>query len=193
MVVQTGSMRLHALTAGTPERAWAAAAEVSAQVHVRYVERPYDRVLAVVPPMYPDMWTAAKGMYKLEPVVADGGELVLYAPHVREFSVTHGALLAEVGYHCRDYFLGQWDRFAGFPGGVLAHSTHLKGAGSWDAETGEHPRISVVLATGIDAERCAQHALGHRDPASVDLDAWRADPGALVVEKAGEVLYRLTG
>ena len=191
MVVQTGSTRLHAITSGTPEQAWAAAAQVSAQVHVRYVERPYDRVLAVVPPMYPDMWTAAKGMYKLEPVVADGGVLVLYAPHVREFSVTHGALLAEIGYHSRDYFLGQWDRFAGYPGGVLAHSTHLKGAGTWDAEHGERPRISVVLATGISAEQCAQHALGHLDPAEVDLAAWRADTGALVVEKAGEVLYRL--
>lgn len=191
MVVQTGSTQLHALATGTPEQAWEAASRVSAQVHVKHVERPYDRVLAVVPPMYPDMWTAAKGMYKLEPVVADGGELVLYAPHVREFSVTHGALLAEVGYHCRDYFVGQWERFARHPGGVLAHSTHLKGAGAWDAVHGERPRVSVVLATGISPERCASHALAYRDPTTVDLDAWRADPGALVVEKAGEVLYRL--
>lgn len=192
MVVQSGSTRLHAITAGPPEQAWAAAARVSAQVHVRYVDRPYARVLAIVPPMYPDMWTAAKGMYKLEPVVADGGELVLYAPHVQEFSVTHGALLAEIGYHCRDYFLGQWDRFAAYPGGVLAHSTHLKGGGTWDPVAGERPRISVVLATGISAEQCAKHALEYRDPLDVDAAEWRADPDSLVVDKAGEVLYRLS-
>ena len=191
MVVQTGSTRLHALAAGAPEQAWEAASRVSAQVHVRHVDRPYQRVLAVLPPMYPDMWTAAKGMYKLEPVVADGGELVLYAPHVQEFSVTHGALLAEIGYHCRDYFLGQWERFGHYPGGVLAHSTHLKGAGTWDPVHGERPRISVALATGISPERCAAHALGHRDPATVDVADWAADPDALVVERAGEVLYRL--
>jgi len=192
MVVQTGGTRLHAMTTGTPEQAWAAAARVSSQVHVRYADRPYAKVLAVVPAMYADMWTAAKGMYKLEPVVADGGELVLYAPHVREFSVTHGELLAEVGYHCRDYFLGQWERFADYPGGVLAHSTHLKGAGTWDPVAGERPRISVVLATGISAQRCAEHALGYRDPVDVDVAAWRAESGTLVVDGAGEVLYRLS-
>lgn len=116
---------------------------------------------------------------------------MLYAPHVREFSVTHGALLAEVGYHSRDYFLGQWDQFGSYPGGVLAHSTHLKGAGTWDPVTGEQPRISVVLATGITEQRCTEHALGYRDPATIDLAGWRADAEALVVDRAGEVLHRL--
>jgi lactate racemase len=188
MVVQNG---LHFLAYGTPEAAWAQAAEVSAQVHVTYLDRSYPRVLSMVPPMYHDIWTAAKGMYKLEPVVADGGELVLYAPHVKDFSESHGDLLAEIGYHTRDYFTGQWDRFGHFPGGVLAHSTHLRGAGSWDAATGEHPRISVVLATGIDRERCLAHNVGYLDPLTIDPQEWALDPDTLVVPKAGEVLHRL--
>ncbi len=188
LVVRDG---VRAVAFGPPEPAWAAAAEVSARVHVRYLDRPYRRVLALVPPMYPDMWTAAKGMYKLEPVVADGGELVLYAPHVVDFSVTHGEVLAQVGYHVRDYFLGQWDRFAGLPRGVLAHSTHLRGVGTWDAATGEHPRIDVVLATGISADRCAAHALGYLDPRAVDPEQWALDPDTLVVPHAGELLHRL--
>ena len=72
---------------------------------------PYKRVLSVMPPMYDDIWTAAKGMYKLEPVIADGGEVIIYAPHITEFSYTHGKLLAEIGYHVRDYFVKQWDQF----------------------------------------------------------------------------------
>ena len=36
--------------------------------HIVWVDQPYDRVLAVMPPMYDDMWTAAKGIYKIEPV-----------------------------------------------------------------------------------------------------------------------------
>ncbi|MGF1646470.1 MAG: lactate racemase domain-containing protein [Kineosporiaceae bacterium] len=183
--------RLHGLYAGTTGEAWAAAAALSAQVHVRYVDRPYDTVLSVMPRGYQDVWTAAKGMYKVEPVVADGGEVVVLAPHVTEFSHTHGADLAEVGYHVRDYFLGQWDRYRDRSRAVLAHSTHLKGAGTWDAVAGERPRVRVSLATGIDAHRCAAHAVGHRDPASVDPADWARRDGVLVVPRAGETLYRL--
>ena len=70
------------LYAGTPQESWTAAAALSAQVHIRRVDRPFERVLSIMPTMYADLWTAAKGMYKLEPVVADGGELVIYAPHI---------------------------------------------------------------------------------------------------------------
>jgi lactate racemase len=193
MVVAPGSTELAGLFVDTPETAWQAASELSAQLHVRYVERPFERVLAVMPPMYQDIWTAAKGMYKLEPVVADGGELVIYAPHITEFSYTHGPLLAEVGYHTRDYFVKQWERFERYPWGVLAHSTHLRGAGEYDLELGERPRIRVTLATGIDPARCARHNVGYLDPAMVDPAAWagREAEGVLLVPKAGEMLYRL--
>jgi nickel-dependent lactate racemase len=193
MVVEPGSTRLAGLFVGTPEAAWAAAAELSSRLHIRYVEQPYRRVLAVMPPMYQDIWTAAKGMYKLEPVVADGGELVIYAPHIGEFSYTHGAELAEVGYHVRDYFVKQWERFESYPWGVLAHSTHLRGVGEYDHEGGERPRIRVTLATGISLERCAAHNVGYLDPAAVDVAEWagRESEGILMVPKAGEMLYRL--
>lgn len=191
MVVAPGGRDLHGLFPGTPEIAWAAAADLSARVHIRRVERPYRRVLSIVPPRYDDMWTAAKGMYKVEPVVADGGEVVVMAPHVTEFSRTHGWELAAIGYHCRDYFTGQWERFRHHPWGVLAHSTHLRGTGTWDPVAGERGRIRVTLATGIDAERCRAHGLGYRDPAGIDPDRWAEDADTLVVHGAGETLYRL--
>ena len=43
----------------------------AARLDIVVVERPYRRVLSVMPEMYDDLWTAAKGMYKLEPAVAD--------------------------------------------------------------------------------------------------------------------------
>jgi hypothetical protein len=135
-------------------------------------------------------------MYKVEPVVADGGEVVIYAPHVSEISYTHGALIDEIGYHCRDYFVAQWDRFKHYPGGVLAHSTHVKGLGTFDRATlVEHPRISVTLATSIPSARCARVNLGYRAPASIHVDEWtgRETEGTLVVPRAGELLYRLKG
>jgi nickel-dependent lactate racemase len=145
--------------------------------------------------MYDDIWTAAKGMYKLEPVVEDGGEVVIYAPHIDEISYTHGALLHEVGYHVRDYFLKQWDRFQHYPGGVLAHSTHLRGLGEFDVETGmERPRINVTLATRIPEERCRSLNLNYLDPDFINPDEWqgREAEGILLVRQAGEMLYRLS-
>ena len=185
---------IHGLFAGAPRDAWRAAAELSARTHIVRVDRPFSRVLSVMPRMYEDLWTAAKGVYKVEPVVADGGEVVIYAPHVTEVSHSHGAIIEEIGYHCRDYFVAQWDRFGTLPGGVLAHSTHVAGLGTYDAATGvERPRIRVTLATGIPRERCARLNLGYLDPASVRIEDWKArrDAGVLVVDPAGEMLYRL--
>lgn len=193
LVVAPGSNRLAGLFVDTPDAAWAEASALSAKIHIKYVERPFKRVLSIMPTMYDDIWTAAKGMYKLEPVIADGGEVVIYAPHITEFSYTHGKILAEIGYHVRDYFVKQWDRFKDYPGGVLAHSTHLRGIGTYDSVRGECPRIKVTLATGISSERCAAHNLGYLDPASINVDEWRGreSEGILVVPKAGEMLYRL--
>jgi nickel-dependent lactate racemase len=179
---------------GEPHEAWEAAAALSARVHVVWVEKPFHRVLAVMPNMYEDLWTAAKGMYKMEPAVADGGEVVIYAPHLTEVSHTYGPAIEAIGYHCRDYFLSQWDRFKHVPGGVLAHSTHLKGLGRYDVATDvETSRIRVTLATGISEERCRRLNLGFLDPAQVDVEGWkgREDEGVLVVPRAGEMLYRL--
>lgn len=190
MVVQPEGMR--GLFAGDVQASWSAAADLSAQVHVRYVERPFRQVLSLIPPIYDDLWTGAKGMYKLEPVVADGGEIILYAPHIREISYTHGRLLDEIGYHVRDYFTAQWERFRGYPWGVLAHSTHLRGLGSY-RDGIETARIRVTLASQVPEERCRRLNLGYRDPAEIHPPDWacREQEGMLLVPHAGEVLYRL--
>lgn len=177
---------------GSVAEAWSAAADLSSQRHVVWLDAPVRRVLSIMPAMYDDLWVAAKGMYKMEPAVADGGEVVIYAPHVREVSHVHGALLDRVGYHCKEYFLKQPERFRDVPGGILAHSTHVKGLGRYDPATGvETARIQVTLATGIPAERCQRIGLGYLDPATVDVEAWRRDPQTLVVPRAGELLYRV--
>lgn len=180
------------LFCGEVHEAWARAAALSARRHIVWVERPFDRVLAVMPAMYDDLWVAAKGTYKTETAVADGGEVIIYAPHVREVSHVHGSLIEEIGYHCRDYFLAQWERFKDYPGGILAHSTHVKGLGTYDPASGvETPRIAVTLATGIGRERCAAINLGYADPATIDPASWPAGSGTLVVPRAGEMLYRV--
>ena len=163
---------------GELPQTWRQAATLSSRRHIVWVNEPYDRVLSVMPRLYDDIWTASKGMYKMEPAIADGGEVIIYAPHISEISYTHGRLLDEIGYHCRDYFLAQWDRFKHYPGGILAHSTHLKGLGTFDAASGvETPRIKVTLATGIPRERCERVNLGYMDPSSVDVERAKAEWG----------------
>jgi nickel-dependent lactate racemase len=174
------------------EEAWRAATALSAELDIVWVERSYQRALSVIPEMYGDLWTAAKGMYKVEPAMADGGEVVIYAPHITEVSHTHGRHIDEIGYHVRDYFLAQWDRFQHVPWGVLAHSTHLRGQGTFEGGV-ERSRIRVTLATGIPRERCERIGLAYLDPRTVNPEAWagREHEGVLLVRRAGEILYKV--
>jgi nickel-dependent lactate racemase len=183
---------LAGLFAGTPEGAWDAASELSRQVHITYKDRPFHTILSCCPPMYDELWTGGKAMYKLEPVLADGGELIIYAPHITEVCVSHGKTILEVGYHCRDYFLKQWDRFKDYPWGVLAHSTHVRGIGTFENGV-ERCRAQVTLATGIPESVCKQINLGYRDPKTIRPEdfANRESEGVLLVPKAGEMLFHL--
>ena len=183
---------LAGLYIGSPEEAFCAAAALSDKLHTTYVDKPFRQILSRAPRMYDDLWTGGKCMYKMEPVVADGGELIIYAPHIEEVSVTHGATIRKIGYHVRDYFLKQMERFRDIPGGVMAHSTHVKGIGTFENGI-EKPRVNVVLATRIPPDVCREINLGYRDPDSIDVEQWknREDEGILYVPKAGEMLYRL--
>jgi len=190
LVVDGGD--LVALYVGTPEEAWNAAADESRKLHVVYEERPFQSVLSCAPAMYDELWVGGKCAYKLEPVVADGGELIIYAPHIERISQTHGEAIRRIGYHVRDYFVKQMDRFRGVAGSVMAHSTHVKGVGTFDGGV-ERPRITVTLATKIPEEECRAIHLGYRDYRSIDVDAWKhgSGDGRLYVPRAGETLYRL--
>ena len=190
MVVE--SAQLTGLFAGSPENAWDQASDLSRKLHITYKEHPFQTVLSCAPPMYDELWVGGKCMYKLEPVVAEGGELIIYAPHIREISLTHGALIRKIGYHCRDYFLKQWDKYKDFPWGVLAHSTHVRGIGTYEGGV-ERCRVQVTLATGIPEEVCREINLGYRDPAQIGPQelANREEEGVLLVPNAGEMLYHL--
>ncbi len=191
MVVQGSG--LSGLFVGSSEDAWSAAADASRDVHIEYKPKPFHTVLSCAPKMYDDLWTGGKCMYKIEPVVADGGRVIIYAPHITEVSSVHGRILHEIGYHTRDFFVKQWDRYRHYPWGVVAHSTHVKGIGSFESGV-EKPRVEVVLATGIPEADCRQVNLGYMDYRTIDKAAYegREAEGVLCVPKAGEILYRWT-
>jgi nickel-dependent lactate racemase len=191
-MVAASQQTLHGLYAGEMIDAWRQAADLSEKIHVVYKDKPYKTVLGLAPEMYDEIWVAGKVMYKLEQVVADGGTLIIYGPHIQHVSRTWGEAIERVGYHVRDYFLSQMDRFSDVPPGILAHSTHVRGTGTYESGI-EKPRIDVVLATALSARKCRDISLGYMNTALVDIDNYRnREPGGiLLVEHAGEVLYKL--
>ena len=187
-----GEDELMGLYFGGPQDSQVAAAALSAKVNVVYTGRQFETVLAVVPEIYDDFWTGCKGMLKCEPVVADGGTLIIYAPHIDEVSYTHGHILDRLGYHVRDYYLAHWDQVDDADIVALGHAALVRGVGRY-ADGVETLRINLDLATSIPEERCRHLNLGYRNPATIDPSEWqgRQDEGILVVPRAGELLYRV--
>jgi nickel-dependent lactate racemase len=171
---------------------WYAAAELSSQRHIRWCEHAFQQVLSCPPPMYDELWTASKAMYKLEPTVAPGGEVIIYAPHLDTVSRAHEKYIYEAGYHVLPYFLANWEYYKHIPLGILAHCTHLRGSGVFENGV-EKPNVRVTLASKISPQECERLNLGYRDPATIEITKYknRESEGILYVPKAGEILYRL--
>ena len=163
-LVVVGQGEVSGLFIGDYMTAWQAAVTLSSQRHIIWVDQPFQCVLSHAPPMYDELWTAGKAMYKLEPALAKGGELIIYSPTLDTVSHVHGRYIYEIGYHVLDYFLKQWERFKHVPLGVLAHSTHVRGGGTF-AEGIERANASVSLSTQLSAADCEQLALGYVNPA----------------------------
>jgi len=191
MVVKS-SEELYGIYVGDYLGSWEAAADLSEQIHVVFKEKPFHTVLGICPEMYNELWTGGKVMYKLEQVVAPGGKLIIYAPHITEVSRTWGKYMDKIGYHTVDYFLTQPDKFTDIPRGVLAHSTHVRGIGTMENGV-EKPRIEVILASSLSKEKCSKVNLGYMDYRSIDLETYknRESEGVLFVERAGEILHRV--
>ncbi len=171
---------------------WSAAADISSERHIKWCDRSYKSVLSGCPPMYDELWTAGKCMYKMESVVEAGGELIIYAPHLDVVSPVHGKYIYEAGYHILQYFLQDWDKYKHLPLGAIAHCTHVRGSGVMESGI-EKPNVRVTLASKIPPEDCAKLNLGYRDPATISPADWqgREDEGYLYVPKAGEMLYKV--
>lgn len=177
---------------GEPKESFSRAADYSARLHITYVRKPYRKVLAITPAIYEDMWVGGKAMYKLEPVIASGGELVIYGPQIRSVSFMHEEAIRRIGYHVIEYFTKQWERFSKEPRLIMAHSTNVRGIGTF-SDGVEYPRVNVTLATSIPEDLCRSINLGYRDFRSINIADWKSRAGddSLVVENAGQNLYRL--
>jgi nickel-dependent lactate racemase len=181
----------YALFAGDIRDAFRRAAEVSRRVHIRYTDRKYRRVVALLDPHYDELWVGGKASYKLGAIIEEGGELIIYAPHLTKLSETHGALIEKYGYapleSVRDMLGVSQELRENLC--IAAHLAHVAYAGRLDEDGKIVPRYQITMATGLDEETCRRVNLGYIDYRSFDYEAMRSDPDTLIVADAGRDLY----
>jgi nickel-dependent lactate racemase len=179
---------------GGPEgfaSALAEAGELSSRLHVRYLDGPLDVAVQQIPKLYDEVWTAGKGSYKLQKpgVMAQGGEIILYAPHVEAFHSKPAldAAIRAIGYHGRDWVVDYLRRNPAFDRNVAAHVINVRGLGEL---VGGEERFGfrVTLASKISESECRAVGLGYRDPQSLRREDF-VGPGRLWIEEGGQWLY----
>src|SRR5205085_12660563 len=146
----------HALFTGDFRSAFRAAAEVSRQVHIKYTGRKYKRVVALLDEHYDELWVGGKASYKLGGIIEEGGELIIYAPHLRAIAGTHGRLIETYGDAPRDRVRGMVALSTELQNNlaVAAHLAHVSYAGKRDQQGDVIPRYKITMASALDEETC---------------------------------------
>ena len=187
-------LRTHALFAGDIKEALRSAAGVSEHVHIKYTGRKYARVVALLDEHYDELWVGGKASYKLGAIIEEGGELIIYAPHLTKLSETHGALIEKYGYapleSVRDMLGVSQELRENLC--IAAHLAHVAYAGRLDQHGKVVPRYRITMASGLDEETCRRVNLGYRDYRTFDYEAMRSDPDTLIVADAGRDLYQVS-
>ena len=184
-------LRTHALFAGNFREAFRRAAEVSRQVHIKYTGRKYQRVVALLDEHYDELWVGGKASYKLGGIIEEGGELIIYAPHLRSISETHGRLIEKYGYAPLDRVREMVALSTELQNNlaVAAHLAHVSYAGKRDAQGRVVPRYKITMASALDEETCRRVHLGFMDQRKFRREDYENDQDTLVVERAGRDLY----
>jgi len=187
-----GDLVTYALFTGDIKEAFRRAAAVSRKVHIRYTGRKYKRVIALLDPHYDELWVGGKASYKLGAIIEEGGELIIYAPHLTKLSETHGELIEKYGYapleSVRDMLGVSPELRENLC--IAAHLAHVAYAGRLDQYGKIVPRYQITMATGLDEATCRRVNLGYLDYRMLDYEAMRSDPDTLVVADAGRDLYQ---
>jgi nickel-dependent lactate racemase len=184
-------LRTHALFAGDFRGAFRRAAEVSREVHIKYTGRKYQRVVALLDEHYDELWVGGKASYKLGGIIEERGELIIYAPHLRSISETHGRLIEKYGYAPLDRVREMVALSTELQNNlaVAAHLAHVSYAGQRDGTGSIVPRYKITMASALDEATCQRVHLGFMDHRVFRREDYENDPDTLVVERAGRDLY----
>jgi len=82
----TGNLVIRGLFAGDDEEVFMKAAELSVRVNFTVLEKPLEKVVVFLDPdEYKSTWLGNKSIYRTRMAMADGGELMILAPGLRQF------------------------------------------------------------------------------------------------------------
>jgi len=187
----TAGLKTHALFAGEINETLRRAAAVSAQVHIKYTGRKYARVLALLDEHYDELWVGGKASYKLGSVIEEGGELIIYAPHLNNISATHGRLIKKYGYAPLETVreMVEYSNELRANLCVAAHLAHVSYGSALDKDGQVTPRYRITLASAVPEEVCRRVKLGYLDHRTIRREDYENNPNTLVVENAGRDLY----
>lgn len=184
-------LHTHALFAGDIYESFRSAAEVSREVHIKYIGRKYKRVVALLDRHYDELWVGGKASYKLGSIIEEGGELIIYAPHLTQLSATHGGLIEKYGYapleQVREMVEGSDELRANLC--VAAHLAHVSYGSARNAAGELTRRYRITLASAVTEEACRRVNLGFLDHQKFRLKDYQTDADTLVVDDAGRDLY----
>lgn len=96
-----GRLLLRGLFAGDDEECYNRAAELSSRLNITRLPQPLHKVVVYLDPSeFRSTWLGNKSIYRTRMAVADGGELLVLAPGLREFGEdrTIDALIRKYGY-----------------------------------------------------------------------------------------------
>jgi nickel-dependent lactate racemase len=100
-----GSLVTRGLFVGDDQECFLRAAELSQKVNITLLDKPLGKVVVYLDPTeFRSTWLGNKSIYRTRMAIADGGELVVLAPGVREFGEDRviDALVRRYGYVGRD-------------------------------------------------------------------------------------------
>jgi nickel-dependent lactate racemase len=189
---QENRLQTHALFAGDFRAALRKAAEISRRVHIKYTGRKYRRVVALLDEHYEELWLGGKASYRLGGVIEEAGELIIYAPHLRCISETHGEFIERFGGYAplenvKELVAQSGELQANLC--VAAHLTQVAYAGRLNEKGEIVPRYKITLASQVDEETCRRVNLGFMDYQNFRLSDYENDSDTLIVERAGRDLY----
>lgn len=173
--------------------AYKEAAKASSRLHIIYIDQPFDIAVQVIDKNYDEIWTAGKGSYKLQMpgVMANGGEIIIYAPHINCFhsKLEMDKAIRQIGYHSKDYVKHYLKLNPKFSRNIAAHVINVRGPGNYNSVTEkEEFAFRITLATGIPEKTCKAVGLGYRNPHSMHKEDF-IGPGKIWIQNGGKYLY----
>jgi len=166
-------MAMRGLYAGTDDETFTAGCALSQQVNLDLLPAPLQKVVVYLDPEeFRSTWLGNKAVYRTRMAIADGGELVVLAPGLREFGED-----AEIDRLIRKY------GYRGTPATLQAVAAEAElrenlSAAAHLIHGSSEGRFTVTYCPGAKLSREAVEGVGF---ASADLDTMvrRYDPGEL--------------